>query len=76
MEQHDDFTNTGYWRGRIDARLEGIETHMTNIMLQVEHMHRCLEKRTRLLYLYAGGLAVTIMLLQIFGPFIAKALLK
>ena len=76
MESPDDRTDTGYWRGSIDNRLHNIEVVMQALHTQVEHMHQCVEERTRLLYLYAGGLAVILVLFQIVGPFVVKALFK
>ena len=76
MESPDDLRHTGYWRGRIDTRLDHIESTMQALSIQVEHMHICVEKRTRLLYLYAGGLGVILALLQLFGPVVVKALFK
>jgi hypothetical protein len=76
VEHRDHVTNTDYWRGRIDARLDAIETQLATLVVQVSHMHKCVEKRTRTLYLYAGGFAVFVGLVQLAVPFLVKALFK
>lgn len=43
MELAEDLTHTGYWgywRGRIDTRLDHIESTMQTLSIQVEHMRK------------------------------------
>lgn len=82
-EHTNDADNRAYWRGRTDTRLDNIDarlcklentTHITNTKL--EHIHVCIEKRSRILSMLTGGLAVLYVLLQIVTPLILRLIAR
>lgn len=76
-----------YWRGRVDghleslnARFEILETHMeahhSENVLRLDHMHACIERRSKVLYLLTGGLVTLYILFQVVGPIILRLITK
>jgi hypothetical protein len=80
-------TSSDYWRGRVDGHLEnlshrllalelGIEIRHKENTTRLDHVHVCIEKRSKVLYIFSGGLAILYVLLQLVGPIIVSTVIK
>ena len=76
-----------YWRGRVDGHLESMNTRLEllevriesfhkDAVVRMEHIHTCIEKRSKILYLLSGGLIVLYMLVQLGIPIVTKLFMK
>lgn len=74
-----------YWRGRVDRGLETMDLRLAGMedMMRVmqktfterlDHMHVCLERRTKILYALSGGIAVLYVVVQVGMPIVLKLL--
>ena len=76
-----------YWRGRVDGHLENLdrrlealeiaaETRFEKNSVRLDHIHACLERRSKILYLFLGGLTLFYVLLQIAAPLFLRSMTK
>lgn len=83
--QHE--ANLAYWRGRVDGHLESLRTrldlyetrmesrHKDNVE-RLDHMHACFERRSKVLYILSGGIAVLVIFFQVIAPLLLKGVFK